>query len=252
MPRRGPRGGVLEHHPPRHVRHAAPQLAVDEVAGPARGERERRERGEEVGDLEPAQLVLARHPPDRDEHAEKAAVERHPALPDGEDLERVLEVVAGLVEEDVAEPAARDHAEHAVEQQVVEQRDRHPPRPAGRDAASAEPVRDRETDEIHQPVPADRERADLDRDRVEVGMDEHAGEDARTWARGRADRIARQCPAPTYSLSSGRGTTGSIPSRTSPPRWSSARRASRSGGISTSAPDRRSRSAGSASRSSCR
>jgi hypothetical protein len=46
-------------------------------------------------------------------------VEAHAALPHREDLERVIEEVHRLVEQHVAEPAAEDHAEHAVEEHVV-------------------------------------------------------------------------------------------------------------------------------------
>ena len=53
-------------------------------------------------------------------HAEQPAVERHAALPDGEDLERMREVVARLVEQHVAQPPAEDHAEHGEEYEVVE------------------------------------------------------------------------------------------------------------------------------------
>ena len=54
------------------------------------------------------------------QHAEEAAVEAHAALPQLEDLERMREVVARLVEQHVAQAPAEDHAEHAVEQHVVD------------------------------------------------------------------------------------------------------------------------------------
>ena len=47
-------------------------------------------------------------------------MEAHSALPHRKDFERVREVVERLVEEDVAQAAAEDHAEHAVHQHVVD------------------------------------------------------------------------------------------------------------------------------------
>ena len=66
----------------------------------------------EVSELEPTETVLARDPPYRQQHAEKPAVKRHATVPDREDLRRMRRVVAGLVEQNVAEPSAEDHAEH--------------------------------------------------------------------------------------------------------------------------------------------
>src|SRR4026208_178877 len=58
--------------------------------------------------------------PHGDDHAEKPAVKRHAALPDGEDLERIRRVVRRLVEQQVAQPPAEDHAEHGEKDEVVE------------------------------------------------------------------------------------------------------------------------------------
>jgi len=99
-------------------------------------------------------------------------VERHAALPDREDLERMLQEVGALVEDDIAQAAAEDHPEDAVEEQVVEviARDR---RAAGGNAARAEPPERTERGEVHEAVPADRQRADREGDRIEIGMYEH-------------------------------------------------------------------------------
>ena len=98
----------------------------------------------------------------RGDHAEQAAVERHAALPDREDLERIGGVVARLVEQHVAEPAADDDAEHAVEQQVLDVA----AGPAGRGDTAAGATRTRgeeqeqaEADQVGQAVPVDRRSA---------------------------------------------------------------------------------------------
>src|SRR2546430_3011804 len=107
---------LREHHRPRTARGAPDELAVDEVAEPSGREPERTQRRDEVGDVEPAPAALSRIEPEADQHAEKAAVEAHAALPDLEDLQRMNEVVERLVEQHVAESPAQDYAEHTVEQ----------------------------------------------------------------------------------------------------------------------------------------
>ncbi|MNN29935.1 hypothetical protein D3C81_1435600 [compost metagenome] len=104
-------------------------------------------------------------------------MERHAALPDLEDLERMREVVGGLVEQHIAQTPAQDHAEHAVEQHVVEVARG----PAARSdmrlahAQAAEPQEHDEAGQVHQAVPADGQRAQVNRDRVELRMNEHGG-----------------------------------------------------------------------------
>ena len=63
---------------------------------------------------------LTGEPDDRDDAAEEAAMERHAALPHLEDLERVLEEVRQVVEQDVADAAAEDDAERHPQDEIVE------------------------------------------------------------------------------------------------------------------------------------
>jgi hypothetical protein len=65
-------------------------------------------------------VAAARKQPEGNQHAEQAAVKAHSALPHGKYLERMRKIVERLVENDVAESPAEDHAEHAVEQHVVD------------------------------------------------------------------------------------------------------------------------------------
>ena len=99
-------------------------------------------------------------------------MERHAALPDGEDLERMARVVLGLVEQHVAQAPAEDHAEHGEKQQIVELLARHR-REALADAPQAEPPARGEAEEVHEAVPAHRQGPDGERDRIDVRMDQH-------------------------------------------------------------------------------
>ena len=75
---------------------------------------------DKIHDIEPVFAMLARPQPHGDQHAEEAAVKAHAALPDGQDFQRVIQVIRRFVKQNLSQSAAENHAEHAVEQQVVE------------------------------------------------------------------------------------------------------------------------------------
>ena len=127
----------------------------------------------------------------RRQHAEEAAVERHAALPDREDLQRMREVVARLVEQHVAQAPAEDHADDAAEQQVVELRARDR-RQACVDAPRAQPPERRRrragTSGRTSARPAGRPRTRPDR-----------SSDASAWL----GRLARHAPRVLHELARG-------------------------------------------------
>src|SRR6185369_9083827 len=97
-----------------------------------------------------------------------------------EDLERMQSVVPRLVEQHVAQAAADDGAEDAVEEQILDVA----PRPATlRElrqpcAPPGEEEKKREADQVCDAVPVDRQRdaeaRQVERDRVELRMPQHA------------------------------------------------------------------------------
>ena len=97
----------------------------------------------------------------------------HATLPYRENFQRIGQVVARFVEQAIADAPAEHHTKNAVQQQVIEIC-RLPaledllPRPI-----AAEQQEHGERREIHQPVPAHSQRADLNSDRVDFGVDEH-------------------------------------------------------------------------------
>ncbi len=54
------------------------------------------------------------------DHAEQPAMERHAAMPERQDLERMVQIVARLVEQHIAEPAAQHDAEGRPDQEIVD------------------------------------------------------------------------------------------------------------------------------------
>src|SRR5690606_8240130 len=107
------------------------------------------------------------------EYAQKAAMERHAAFPEPEDVERVGGELIETVEEHVAHASTEDHSQRGIEDEVVDlggtDRRTGPCR-----AATGEPPRPRETHEVHEPVPADGQRAELQGDGIESGILPHA------------------------------------------------------------------------------
>src|SRR3546814_557765 len=101
----------------------APQFAVDEVADTAGEQADRHQHRGKVGNLEILELLHAREHAHRDQHAEQTAVERHAALPDANDHQRIgrRQPVASRIvgiEQHVADAPTKDHAHHDVKQQV--------------------------------------------------------------------------------------------------------------------------------------
>ncbi len=101
-------------------------------------------------------------------------MERHAALPDLEDGERVGEIMGQIVEQHIAEPAAQHHPEGGPEQEIVEllRRDRRAARfPQFAAPHEALGIGDgkQQAEDIGERVPADGERADREGDGVDLG-----------------------------------------------------------------------------------
>ncbi len=119
MPRQLRRIG-REHHRPRCVGRPSIELGVHEVGEPSQEEADRHRGGDDVAKSEERNLAAAREQDQRDDDAGTAAVERHAALPELQDRERVREVLAGLIEQHIAEPPAEDDGDNRPHEEVVE------------------------------------------------------------------------------------------------------------------------------------
>jgi hypothetical protein len=100
----------------------------------------------------------------------------HAAAPGHEDFERVREVVRGLVEQHFAQAATDHHAEHAVEQHVVQVFVLPSLRGDVGLGLDAHPAQDHEQgkgEHIHDPVPVDVDGADAEGDRIRLRVYEH-------------------------------------------------------------------------------
>ena len=154
---------------------AAPQLVVHEIGEAAEEQPERDAAGDIIVDPEPGQLLLAGEIEDSEAGADDAAVERHAAVPQLHDLDRVAADTSPIVEQDVAEASAQDDPERGVEDEVVGMAAGH--RRAGLlEQLEQVPPADENPGEIGEPIPADRTaRCGARSATAQVGKGDEAG-----------------------------------------------------------------------------
>jgi len=94
---------------------------------------------------------------------------------DREDVQRIGEIVVRVIEKHFAQTPADDHAEDAIEQEVLDIA-----RLESQERASARPIAAeqphlREGGEVHEPVPTDGEGPELYGNGIELRMNQHPG-----------------------------------------------------------------------------
>ncbi len=126
------RSAIGKHHRPGHagVRRPAPQLAVDEVGEPPEKQPDRADPGGDIAERQDRKIVLAAEQYHRGHAAQKAAMERHAALPQLKNLSGMLDEEREIVEQHVAGAAAEDDADRDPQDEIVELRQRDRRRPA--------------------------------------------------------------------------------------------------------------------------
>ena len=171
MARQRPAAG--EHHRPGHVGRAAPQFAVDEIGDAAEEQPDRPDRAGDVAERQDRNAALAREQHHGDHAAGEAAVERHAAVPQLHDLERMRGEMRQIVEQHVAGAAAEDDAERHPQHEIVEVDDGHrrlaAPQLFGADQGAGIDPAEQDAGDIGERVPADGERAEVHQHRIEGG-----------------------------------------------------------------------------------
>src|SRR3546814_17649143 len=97
----------------RSVARLAPQFAVDEIGDAPQEQPERHAARDIIVDAQPIEPLAAGQHDHRETGADDAAVERHPAIPQFEALERI-EQHHGRLEQHIADTAAEDDADPRV------------------------------------------------------------------------------------------------------------------------------------------
>lgn len=87
--------------------YAAPQLAVDKVAQTPGAKTKRDQRRDKIGDTEEGAFGASGEDNHHRDHADQAAVERHAAVPDAEQIQRIGKKYRQVVKQHVADTAAQ-------------------------------------------------------------------------------------------------------------------------------------------------
>src|SRR6266478_4069748 len=175
------RAGARKDHRPGYVGKPAPQLAIDEVGEAAEQDPDRRNRTCNVAERKHREFAYRGKSYDGDDTAEKTPMKRHAAIPDLENLQRMLDEMRQIVEQHIAGASAQDDAERHPKDEIVEVFDLQRRRPApvsfiANHGAGIDPAQ-QNSENIRQRVPTDRERPNGHQHGVEVrkrnGRDRH-------------------------------------------------------------------------------
>ena len=92
---------------------SAVKLAIDEIGDTAEKEPDGHSASGGISYRERIQFAVLSKQKERDDHTEHTAMERHAALPDHWDLAGIIDEIARLIEDHIAEPSADDDAKGA-------------------------------------------------------------------------------------------------------------------------------------------
>ena len=163
---------AVHHEGPRSAARFAPQFAVDEIPDAPGAQADRHQGNYKIGHLDKGAAVLSGEQQHCRAHSQQAAVKGHAAFPDAHDIQRVVKYLLPAVEQQVAQAPARNDAQAAIEDQVLDHQRREG---AAGPAASAvgQPPGGDEAQHVRQAVPSDGQRPDAQRDGIESGIFDH-------------------------------------------------------------------------------
>src|SRR5260370_5267243 len=118
-------------------------------------------------------------------------------MPQLERFERVQQVVAGLVEQHVADPAAEHHSERRPYQEIIDILALDALRWTIRESEAIAPA-DQEPDDIGERIPANRKRPDRDRHRIDRGKRDREERHRRCWSAWLGSPAGRAPPPSLY------------------------------------------------------
>lgn len=148
------------------IRRGAIELTVHEVRATAEEKPHGNSTRNEIGKREKGHVIYTRVDETGDDNADKPTVKGHTAIRDREDLERMRKVVSVSIEEAIPETRTDDDAKRAVadkDKRVIGTKAQLPvPGIEVHDKARANEARD-----VGEPVPADAQRADAEKNRVD-------------------------------------------------------------------------------------
>src|SRR3989338_4544345 len=163
---------MRKHHAPRDIGLASPQLATNEIAEATGTQSERCQRSNEVEHFEITFTQFARVQVQRRHHAEKTAVKGHPAFPDSQHPERIAQHLVEIVEQCGANAPTHHGTHRTIENQVGNLFIR-PEAGAASCAQSCKEPYAAESDNVHDAVPVDCQRAEREGNGIELRINQH-------------------------------------------------------------------------------
>ncbi len=148
-----------EDNPPGYCCFTAVQLAIDKISDPAKPQADRRAEGGHIDQRPERNPFPARKQRKGCDNPQETAVEGHPPFPHRQQLKRIFQVKSGIVEQDISKSPAQHNTHGAPEDQIgnIVPGER---QPLSADFGADDQICADKTQNVHQPVPAELERAD--------------------------------------------------------------------------------------------
>src|SRR5690606_30658534 len=108
------------HHAPGQVCWATPEFTVHDTSPSAGSQADGNHGGDKVAHFKKVTPAAAGIPQQHHNHADQPPVEGHTAFPYMENFQGVTQVVAGLIDEGVAQAPPDNHADHTIEDDVFQ------------------------------------------------------------------------------------------------------------------------------------
>ncbi len=143
-----------EDHGPGDITYPAVKFAVNKIADPAQAEPDGNGGSVAVGSGRQIQPMAPAEDDTADNHPQQTAMEGHAPLPGGENLQRMVQVIGGVIEKDITQPTPCDQAQEQGEIKIVETGGK-PVKFEGFDLVVHQQVAGGKAQEIHQAVPVD-------------------------------------------------------------------------------------------------
>ena len=109
-----------EYEGPGDIARPTVEFAIYEIGQPSQEQTDRRSGGDQICKGENIDLVFSGVEESRNTDANQAAVKRHSAIPDRQNLQWVLKEMAGLIKANKAQTSAHDDADDGPAEEVAD------------------------------------------------------------------------------------------------------------------------------------
>ena len=169
----GHQSAARKHHGPGNVTWPAEKFAIHEITDSPQPQANGNGYNVNVGALKKIQPFFPAKNPASGYHAKKSAVKRHSPLPGGHDFQRMLEIIAEIIKENIAQTTAENQGDNKNKIEVFKMIRQFPAAKFFNLKADQKKGRHK-AQYVHQTVPADLERTHSEKDRINIGKGKQA------------------------------------------------------------------------------